>query len=359
MGRCLFCFLVLTIIDGLHAQNKYHFVEVSYLQGISEPYHRIPSLQDGFRSFDVKFGWQSQNPDSWVSMYNFPAYGIGFQKLYVGAPEVVGNPNALYGFIHFQLNKPKPNQRLKLFFSPAFGVGFGLIPFDSIENPDNYLASTSAALYVKFALFGSIRLTEYLDLTYGLAGSHISNGRTSQPNLGVNNFGGNIGLQYHLNGHPTNLETQKATKLREHSINLVESVAFIQYWDDKETNKRQFANIMRLDYRYKFNIKHGLTAGLDWFYDTSLESYFPGDVSHYGVHLGYDYMFWVFGMRMMFGTYLGDNKNKHPVFGRLELQYELSPTFQFQMGIKSNAPFEADWLEFGFSIRPFCWSKKT
>ena len=361
----LICWIFLMLVLGLNTswsqKQSYTFVSLDFMAGISEYNHPDLStyLKDGFQGFDIQYTWQSKNADSWVSMYNYPAYGFGYTKSNLGAPDIVGNPNAIYAFIDLQINPKRPGQKHRLYFTPAMGLGFGLNPYDRETNPMNILTSTKQALFVRLSLSGALQIHPYWDLSYGVVCTHISNGRTRQPNQGINTVGLKAGVKYHLKGRTDYPERKKATKLREHSINITEAIGFVQLWDDIGSKETQFVNIVRLEYRHKFNIKNGITAGLDWFYDTSIAENYPGDVSHFGIHAGYDYMFWVLGIRTMLGTYLGDDKGKYPVFGRIELQYEISPTFQLQLGIKSDSGLQADWLEFGFSIRPFRWSKKT
>lgn len=323
-------------------------------------------LDDGFESFDVKLAFQPSDNTKWYRYYRYPSYGLGFSKFYPSAPNIIGNPNAIYGFIDFPMGRYHPGKRNKLFFSTAFGLGFGVNPIDLEENPLNDAMSSSMGMFTRLGLIGNYQLSPRMDLVYGLVFNHMSNGRLRMPNQGLNMFGLTTGLKYHFTNNKGNqtdfrfeaTDYQRPSKVRENSINISESIGFVQLWEDIGSSNVHFVNIVRLDFRRKFDIKNGLTVGLDWFYDTSLEEDYPGNVSHFAGHVGYDYMFYDFAVRMQVGTYIGDDKNKFPVFARVEFQYELSNFIQFQVGIKSNSGLEADWFEMGFSLRPFRWVDK-
>ena len=102
---------------------------------------------------------------------------------------------------------------------------------------------------------------------------------------------------------------------------------------------------------------HGLTAGLDLFYDNSLAESYEDSKDRYliGIHGGYDFMFWKFDIRVQLGTYLTDNRGKGSIFIRPALQYEISKNFFAQVGLKTRNGAGADWVEFGVGWKPFKW----
>ena len=102
---------------------------------------------------------------------------------------------------------------------------------------------------------------------------------------------------------------------------------------------------------------HGVTAGLDYFYDASLEVRFPDDDSQYhlvGIHAGYDFMFYKLTVGVHLGTYLTDDRGKESYFTRPHIRYDVFDWGYAQVGLKTNG-FAADWIEFGIGFRPFKW----
>lgn len=329
-------------------------------------------LDQGYGSFEVRFGWQPSNPDSWASRYGFASYGIGAYSGYIGDPQKFGNPNALFGFINFSMNEPRPGKKNYFYLTPSAGLTYNLIPYNPESNPDNDAIGSKVALYFNVNFSGNLRMSRELDLTYGIDFTHFSNGRTYMPNYGLNMFGINIGARYNFNADQRKVNNDPYThdllqarfnrpvkrpqlRIGQNSINISESIGTVQNGEDAGTSNRYMTNSFVIDYRYKFTNMHGITAGFDWFYDGSLITEYPDNQYLYGVHAGYDFMFWKLAIRAALGTYIGGNKGKDAIFARVGLQYEINDFIQAQVALKTRRGFAADWVEYGFSIRPFKW----
>ena len=135
------------------------------------------------------------------------------------------------------------------------------------------------------------------------------------------------------------------------------AVGTVQNDVDKGTDIRYGTFSGVVDYRRYFNKMHGLSAGMDVFYDNSLIEDFEKSSDRYlvGVHGGYDFMFWKFDVRIQIGGYLTDSKGKESYYIRPALQYEISKDFFAQVGLKTRHGGGADWIEFGLGWKPFKW----
>lgn len=73
----------------------------------------------------------------------------------------------------------------------------------------------------------------------------------------------------------------------------------------------------------------------------------------YGTHLGYDYSFWLLSFRMQAGTYLHSRGHdyKGAYFFRPALQLRPGKSWFVQVGLKTQAGFKADWVEYGLGLR--------
>ena len=98
---------------------------------------------------------------------------------------------------------------------------------------------------------------------------------------------------------------------------------------------------------------HGITFGLDYFYDESLEFDYPDDQDLIGLHAGYDFMFGKFSVRFHVGAYLEDDKGKDPTYIRAAFRYDITPWLFTQIGVKTKDQSRADWAEFGIGFTPF------
>lgn len=328
----------------------------------------------GYGSVEVRYAWQPSKADSWSNPYGFSSYGVGWYSGFVGDPQVFGKPNALYGFINFPLSKPNKKNIIEL--NPAFGLTYNLTPYDSETNAINDAIGSRMAVYFGLHIGAALRLSRSVDMTYGIDFTHFSNGRTSVPNYGLNMFGVNLGFRHYYNAdqHKVNndpftkellqarFNRPNARKLvkntdKPNSINLHFAIGTVQNYSEQGSDKRYTVWSGILDYRHKFNEMHGIAAGFDFFHDKSLVTKYPDsdDWYLYGVHAGYDFMFWRFTIHAQIGTYLNDDKGKDALYARPALQYDINDWMHAQVGLKTRRGFAADWVEFGIGITPFKW----
>ncbi len=326
------------------------------------------ALESGYSALELRFGWQSSNPHGWQSMYNYPAYGIGWYSGFIGNPEQLGMPGGVYGFISFPLqNKPK-----HVFITEtALGLSYDLNPFDPETNEHNHLIGSRFNVYFNLNIGGRYKFNREIDLMYGVDITHFSNGRMFRPNRGLNMMGVNLGLRYHFNAsqkhidnstHPSILLDARprhtvfnpAEKVNSGNILITAAVGGVQNNSDIGTRNLHLTSSIMLEYAYRFNPKHGTTTGFDLLYDKSRKEKFPDDKQHvYAAHLGYDYYFWKICMRLQLGTYLHSrgHRMKGSFFLRPALQYNTDGPLFLQLGLKTRAGFRADWIEYGVGVR--------
>lgn len=329
-------------------------------------------LNDGYGALEFRYGWQSKDPEHWSSRYNYATYGVGYYAGLVGTTEIVGKPQAVFGFLNFPLNKRGSRNILEMGLS--LGLTYNLEPFDPNSNPSNDAIGSPLAVYFNLNFGGAYKLTRELDLIYGIDFTHFSGGRITTPNYGYNMYGLNLGMRYYHNAdqkfvdkdvHSRELlqarfdapEPSKQIKLRESSIEVYLAGGTVQNEDDKGTYKRFGVFSSALDYRFKFNSMHAISTGFDFFWDGSLEPEYPEtqDQILTGVHLGYDFLIGRMALRLQLGTYLTDDKGKSPSYVRAGFRYDINKWMFTQLSIKTQNTSRADWVEFGLGFTPFKW----
>lgn len=330
----------------------------------------------GYGAIELRYAWQNSNPDSWASHYGYPSYGIGLYSGFIGDPQIFGNPNAFFGFINFPLSKPSKRNAFSL--EPALGLTYNLEPYDSETNPSNDAIGARTSVYFNLNFGWTYKWTKEIDIAYGIDFTHFSNGRTNTPNWGLNMFGINLGLRYYYNADEKKYnddpyaartlaarfkrpERKLNTKVDENeSVNVYLAAGTVQNYPENGDpfDEEQFLTFTAaLSYQHKFNNMHGVTGGLDYFYDGSLEQRFPDDESKQhllGIHAGYDFMFYKFTINAHPGIYLSDDSGKDPYYFRVALRYDLCDWSYAQVGLKTDG-FSADFIEFGIGFRPFKW----
>tara|TARA_B100000809_G_scaffold130660_1_gene128504 strand:+ start:37977 stop:39233 length:1257 start_codon:yes stop_codon:yes gene_type:complete len=387
-------------VSNTNAQNKKELVEYEKVKDIenygSFKYAEVighggshfysgqtldEALANGYGALEVRLGWKSGDPESWSNKYyNSMSYGVGFYSGFLGDPAVLGNPNALYGFLDMPLGRQDFNKRTRWIFSPALGLTYNLVAYNPSNNPTNDAIGASFAVYISFAGKGETTMTRDMDITYGIDFTHFSNGRSFMPNYGLNMLGFNIGAKYHFNAAQKRVNKDpytsellqsrykrtpniKVPKKVTHSINILTAVGTVQNGFDEnekygDPNNRYTTFSGYVDYTYKWDIKHGLDAGIDFFYDQSLiieTPEDPNDISLMAYHFGYKYTFWRITVIAQLGGYFGDDKGKGKLWSRPGVQYKISDWVSAHVALKTRRGFAADWAEFGVAFHPFNW----
>lgn len=74
-----------------------------------------------------------------------------------------------------------------------------------------------------------------------------------------------------------------------------------------------------------------------------------------GIHVGYDYSFWKFTIRLQYGTMITEAGQdlKDGAFLRPDFKFDISPNFYAQFGLKTYRGATADWFEFGMGYKIF------
>ncbi len=372
MVRYIIIFVLLgaSSIDLLKGQTEpkaTRFVDVTFHFGAN--YYPGGELEDelanGYKGLDIRYGWQANNSEHWTGVFNYANYGVGLWSSHIGPSDILGNPMALYGFVNFPLYRSK---KFELLVGPAFGLAFNLKPYDETTNPQNDLTGGHAAAFFNPSISIAYSVNETLDLRLGGNFIHMSNGGFAAPNTGYDMYGFNLGLRYHLNrqlnGNSVNYsgmfpEKRIRNKNKSSSINIYQGFGRDQRPDFAGNIQSYLISSSTIEYQYQFNEIHGLTAGLNVFYDESSQlmftypryetSVFPA------IHLGYDFHFWRLAIRPQFGYMLTEagRSIKSTTFVRLALSADITRTLYFQMAVKTIDGFKADWGNFGFGVRLF------
>ncbi len=327
-------------------------------------------LDNGYGAFTLKLGWQPSDPSIWSARYGYPSYGVGFYSGYLSDAAVFGNPNAIFGFINFNLSKP--NLRHNFSIGPSLGLTYKLVPYDQETNPVNTAIGARMAVYFNLDVGFSYKWTREIDLIYRVDFTHFSNGSTFQPNSGLNLYGITVGMRYNYNrdqsraisdlyqGDPlparfSRPPSSPVLALRENSFSLYLAGGAAQNKALAGSNILKSTFTATLDYGHRFNEMHGIVLGTDLFFDDRLTQVDRNDRWIAGVHTGYDFFFYHFVVRMQVGTYLSDNRGKGSFFMRPALRYNITKFAFAQIGLKTLDRGAADYIEFGIGWRPFTW----
>jgi len=374
-----FYLIVIMFFTGLTSLNAQNSALDNKFRGFSISGHSgshiytgdklAEALENGYGAVTVRLHWIA-NPDtnSWKHYYGFPSYGVGVYSGAIGNPDILGTPNAIYGFMSFPVHQ---SRKSSFFIEPALGLTYDLKPYDSENNPLNDAIGSRVSVYFNLNFGGRLWVSREMDFTYGFDLTHFSNGRTFEPNYGLNMAGFNIGMLYYFNKaqkhtdnslrpetilqvRPVYPPSKNNYRTNDFYVSLYQAVGTTQGKGLTE-GERFFNATTNLEFVYKRSLKHSWLIGFDLLYDGSLKPDYPeqSDRLAYAIHPGYDFSFWKFDIRAQIGFYLGDNKGKGAFFSRPALRYNFNKSVFAQLGLKTKDGFAADWVEYGVGVKLF------
>jgi len=153
-------------------------------------------IRDSYASFaEIYFQKQTRGRSDWEITHNCPQWGVAFLMGNTGSKQYIGKMYALFAYINTPLIR-KQN------FTSSFrvGAGPGIVekPYNIYTNPKNTIIGTRLNAFINLALQNEIRISAKLYFNAGLAFTHLSNGGTTLPNLGLNTPSLTAGIRYAL-----------------------------------------------------------------------------------------------------------------------------------------------------------------
>lgn len=205
----------------------------------------------------------------WHVENNRPDIGISFQCIDFKNPAQMGYAYTIAPFMEIPLNAKEKRSRVILRL--CWGATYISKIFDIKTNPKNIAIGSHVNAYVQFKWFWQLRLTKSLRFEPGFTFTHASNGKSRNPNLGLNVVSINAGLNYLIpakNRLPVmNIDSSARTRTKN------EFLAFAAIGFNQRSIATPELNSYVVSFAYQRNVRntHKFSAGFDFFYD---ENYF-------------------------------------------------------------------------------------
>ena len=200
--RCFFVVLmvILSISTSLLAQSDSlttpHFFSLNYRYGHNEPHSpKVKNLEYPYRGVELKMGWQTLGKQTWQQAYRYPSFGVGL-NWNTFKTDILGTPVAGYFYTNF------PQVTTKYFridLEMNLGMAYGINPYDSIKNPENFAIGAKWNNFFGFYLEESFHVSKHVDLFVSEGFTHYSNGAMAYPNYGLNIPMLKFGVRYQPN----------------------------------------------------------------------------------------------------------------------------------------------------------------
>lgn len=323
-----------------------HFAYGSFLT--SEP--KAAYLRDSYSSFgELYFQVQTDGRRPWQRANGLPQWGVGVQYGNLGSRQYMGKLVAAYPFLNLPLFSYKGFQSK---FRIGAGAGWVEKPYDAQTNHKNVLVGSHLNAYLHLLWQNEVRLAPRLFASGGLGFSHLSNGGSSLPNLGVNTPTLQAGIRYAFDEPFIHDDAPKDSFSRRPFYRLGVSVAGKQYpWIGGE---RYIITLLNAEIVRRTSYKHQFGAGVQLFHNPSLEHDPSGLLSvkregnqlQVGAYATYERLFGKLSLPVQLGAYL-HNRDRFPeVYQQIGLRYQVSPTWSAGALLKTHLG-KADYISAG------------
>lgn len=175
------------------------FVVLQVSEGLVMPTSRITGDRretPSVTALNFKYAIASRG-DRWEDYYyGMPYKGIGIYKPFYSLSKEMGHPLSIYLFQGARLKEY--GSRLSLNYEINIGVSFNWNYYDLERRPNFEALGSSVNAHLSGDLYLQRRLSDKLDMDFGLSLAHFSNGSQRSPNYGINSLQAFLGMKYHL-----------------------------------------------------------------------------------------------------------------------------------------------------------------
>lgn len=152
--------------------------------------YEIPAVS---HYFQAGYARQTTGKRHWETYWRLPRTGVDVVYIQFGNNHTLGNAVGIMPSVSFNIADTKA---ALLSFRLATGLAWVSRPYDKISNPLNNAIGSHLNNITQFQLQGEKKISPTLAAVLGFHFTHVSNSKTSTPNLGINMAGIQGGLQY-------------------------------------------------------------------------------------------------------------------------------------------------------------------
>ncbi|PLW93849.1 MAG: hypothetical protein C0591_13825 [Marinilabiliales bacterium] len=346
----------------------------AFVQG-ENPKHEPYNL---FQAFSAQYGIRTDGRKLWQQLYGYPVWGFGLFYIDFLNDDEFGKPLAIYSYI----NAPfKRWHNWSVNYEVGFGLSLNWKPHELLEAGYYYPIGSYFTVFFDFGINSSIKLAKNWDLNLGFNYTHFSNGAVKLPNLGVNVFAPQVGVQYIVKQRPTYKVQEVPKYLKEWEWLITASPSIRQVGFTYEYNGDTLAEAFNygvftistaINRQISHKVKFG--GGFDFSYneayaaETLLDEYgslqkVPAtfkDKFLIGIYPSFELVFNKLLMTVQPGFYIYrqevENMETPTTYQRVGLRYYIGKHFITGVNIRAYNFSKADFIEFnlGYSLR---WQK--
>lgn len=261
---------VLLYTSVVYAQNNFSAISIYTGYGtVVQHTNKIGNLI-AERPFFVEINWfkQSSGYYKWHRINHYPDYGLCFNYETLGNTEKLGSSIALAPYLEFPFHKREKSILFKL--KMAWGLAYLTKKFDIETNHKNVAIGTHFNTFIQFRFLWQIKINNYFYVNPNLTFIHVSNGRFSVPNLGINTLYPALGLVYKMRMDKKYNVAQDSSsdKLSKHEVLVFSALGVNEV--EPPTGQKLWAWSNGVNYYYNIGQNQQIGLGADVFYEQSL-----------------------------------------------------------------------------------------
>ncbi len=357
--KYLFLTLVILNCNLIFSQKSKNFLEFNSFYGIAIEHDKSlhTAIQGNPFGFIISYNIKNTKEKEFLKYYNYPDFG--FSALYENTnSSILGEMYGAYTHYNFYLNNRNIKNRLSLRI--AFGLAYITKPYNANSNPYNFALASKIAgsAYVKFN-YQRFFWQKKIGLQTGISLIHFSNAGMKNPNLGLNTFAVNLGINYNFDSEEFHFgKTEKNPKI----------TSKLHYDFIFRTGKNESKNIGSGSYPFyvatfkinkKINYKSTLTTGIDYFDSKFLKNYIDEDTpqpqitntKRIGFFVGHDLNIHKINAITQIGYHVYyPKKYVSRLYERVGFNHFINKHIFAELTLKINL-FRAEMLEFGLGYR--------
>jgi len=294
-------------------------------------------LRDSYTCFG-EINFQRSYKKQWPDDSQLVEWGGGIFFGNTGSRQYVGNMAGIFSFVNLPLyTKRNFTSKLRL----GGGVGWVEKPYNKNTNHKNVLLGTAINAYLNFVWQNEIKISRKAFLNLGFSFSHLSNGSTTLPNLGLNVPAFSIGFRYQPNNELISSHIINDSFYKKKALNFYTSAGIKQHpWIG---SKRYVVNVLSGELTKQISRKHQYGGGIVLFYDRSLEvnpETITSDKREHnnlqaGLFAAYEYSVGRLSLPLQFGIYVYNHDVYSPIFQQAGLRYQFSKRMSAQLLLKA------------------------
>ena len=287
--------IVIMVVPFLLQSQTPFYIGGKISQGIIAPHHADMRyfINKPVNGFSLLFGFQTTGKQDWQNHWGFPELGFGTHYVDFKNPDVLGNSKVIFLYIDAPFLESK-------ILSFNYNIGFGIAYLNKIfnyqTNYTNIAIGSHLNVYANVNFELQLKAKKVVYFTdFGI--THLSNGGTKMPNLGINVPTISVGFKYKT----ANFIRQKkilSNSWQKHTDVQVLLSASKHADKFSVSNKAKIISSLSVDYGVYLSEKSRVGGGVDFMFDENRKNISMNDStidnsSSYfgGIHFSYNVVF--------------------------------------------------------------------